>query len=159
MLERDFSDSDVFQQVTLATRYAADLLAQFPGTQTMPEPPPYTRKKSPADVLVRLFQCYKQLETIAYHSKVKVLHLDMKEAQSAIEHREVHPSDVYDMATLLVSDLAYFHSKLEKESAPDTVPYPGRKFPSHVYQEAGVLLTQLTMLEQKVKADPAWLNH
>jgi hypothetical protein len=38
------------------------------------------------------------------------------------------------------------------------VYYPGRKFPSDVYQRAGILKVQLNDLLTKVADNPGWLN-
>jgi len=65
---------------------------------------------------------------------------------------------VYDMATLLVSDLAYLHAYLQDPDPPKPTPYPGRLFPSHVYQQASVLLNQLEELESYVKSHPDWMK-
>ena len=154
MLERRFSASDVFQQVTVAIKYAATLFRQFPGAAPMPAPPPLERGKQPADVFFRLAECYQRLEMIAQHSQLRIVQLDTSRARRA----DIRPSDVYDMATLLVSDLAYLHAHLKHVDPPAIVPYPGRKFPSHAYQQAGLLHVQLRELERQVSAQPAWLT-
>ena len=71
---------------------------------------------------------------------------------------EIQPSDVYDLATLLVSDLTYLYGRLKDVPPIPSVPFPGRKFPSHVYQQAGTLLDHLRALEQQVRANPDWLQ-
>ncbi len=154
MLERRFTPSDAFQQVTVAIGYTTILFGQFPGTHAMPKAPPLERGKDPADVFLRLAASFQRLESIARHSGLEVLHLDSKAAAQV----EVLPSDVYDIATLLVSDLAYLHAHLKTASQPPLVPYPGRKFPSHVYQETAVLQARLEDLEKRVQADPNWLS-
>lgn len=155
MLERRFTPSDVYQQVRVAIAYADGLLGRFPGAAAVPEEPPYERGKEPADVFFRLAECYQQLESIARHSGLQVVHLDTKEAARG----EILPSDVYDLATLLVSDLAFLHARLRTTTPPPLEPYPGRKFPSHVYQQADILHAQLLELEKRVAADPNWLSH
>jgi hypothetical protein len=60
----------------------------------------------------------------------------------------VLPSDVYDLASLLLGEVAFLHSIAKDAHAP--YPFeanaPGRKLPSHVWQLAGVLEQQLTQL-------------
>ena len=154
LLERRFSPSDVFQQVTVAIAYAASLLGQFPDARPMPHAPLLERGKQPDDVFLRLVECYKRLEAIAQQSHLEVLQLDTRSAKRL----EIRPSDVYDMATLLVSDLAYLHAHVKNADSPARVGYPGRKFPSHVYQQASVLYAQLVELEKRVAANPDWLR-
>ena len=156
--ERHFSPSDVSQQVLLASQYAKRLLARFPQSSFPPETAPFERGKQPADVFLRLVECYATLEKIAQQSNVPVLHLDLPAAQKVGISRQLDPSDVYDMATLLVSDLAYLHAQLKNNNAPNPIPYPGRTFPSHVYQQATGLLHQLKALEQLVATDPKWIS-
>ena len=156
--ERHFSPSDVSQQVLLASQYAKRLLTRFPQSNIVTKSSPSERGKQPADVFLRLVECYATLEKIARHSSVPVLHLDLPAAQKVGRSRQLEPSDVYDMATLLVSDLAYLHAQLNNNDAPKPIPYPGRTFPSHVYQQATVLLHQLEALEQLVATDPKWIS-
>jgi hypothetical protein len=158
LLQRHFTPSDVSQQVLLASQYAKRLLAQFPHSQIDSETPPLERGKQPGDVFLRLVDCYGVLETIAQHSDIPVLHLDLAAAQKVGSSRELEPSDVYDMATLLVSDLAFFHARLKKHDSLKPIPYPGRTFPSHVYQQATILLHELEGLKQSVTSDPKWIS-
>ena len=159
VLERPFSPSDVRHQVSLAIQYAADLLEQFPDTTPLPDTPTFERGKQPTDVFLRLLECYERLETIAQYSKVPVVHFDRQALKKALQQFSFHPSDVYDMATLLVSDLAFIHAKIRNFETPDPIPYPGRTFPSHTYQQAGVLYAQLVELEKNIKDDPEWFKH
>ena len=156
--ERHFSPSDVSQQVLLASQYARRLLARFPQTSVSSETAPLERGKQPADVFLRLVECYAILEKIAQYSSVPVLHLNLPAAQKVGISRQIEPSDVYDMATLLVSDLAFFHAQLKTHNSPKPIPYPGRTFPSLVHQQATVLLHQLKELEQLVANDAEWLS-
>jgi hypothetical protein len=156
--ERHFSPSDVSQQVLLASQYAKQLLARFPQPEVASEAPPLDRGKQPSDVFLRLVECYATLEKIAHQSGIPVLHLDLPAAQKIGASRQLEPSDVYDMATLLVSDLAYLHAQMKSHDVPKPIPYPGRTFPSHVFQQATVLLHQLEALEQMVGTDPTWIS-
>ncbi|MFQ5715698.1 MAG: hypothetical protein ACE5GQ_01195 [Nitrospinales bacterium] len=65
--------------------------------------------------------------------------------------------DVYDLASLLVSELTYLNHLIGNNRHLVSF-YPGRKFPSHVYQETGMLQTQLQALSKQVKAQPNWLK-
>jgi hypothetical protein len=156
--ERHFSPSDVSQQVLLASQYAQQLLAQFPPPNVTSETFPLIRGKQPADVFLRLVECYAILEKIAEQSNIPVLHLDLPAAEKVGTVRQLEPSDVYDMATLLVSDLAFFYTRLPSHNSLKPIPYPGRTFPSLVHQQATVLLHQLKTLEQFVANDPEWLS-
>jgi hypothetical protein len=158
MLQRHFSSSDVFQQVSWGIQYAKALLAQFPGATPSATLSPLERGKQPGEVFLRLVECFARVEEIARLSGTTVLHLDAKAARRAVDDFIIEPSDVYDLATLLVSDLTYLYGRLKGVPPIPSVPFPGRKFPSHVYQQAGVLLDHLRALEQQVRANPNWFK-
>ncbi|HBP90532.1 MAG: hypothetical protein KC594_18315 [Nitrospira sp.] len=156
MLQRRFVPSDVFQQVLWGVEYANALLAQFPEARNSRLSPPLERGKLPADVFLRLVECFGRVEEIAHLSGMEVLHLDVTAAQQAVLNFDIQPSDVYDLATLLVSDLTYLYGKIKDPRSIQSVPFPGRKFPSHVYQQTAVLLGKLRELEKQVRANPNW---
>ncbi len=152
LLEERFAPADVFQEMTLAVGYAARLRACFPGGR-IPEPPELVAGKQPRDVYRKIIDCFVIIRDIA-----KVSNLETLELHTNDDHiGRVTPSDVYDIASLLVSELAYIHSKLKGSTPPRPAFYPGRKFPSHVHQRAGILERQLLELRRLVKDEPDWL--
>ena len=132
MLQRRMSSSDVFQQISWGIQYTKALLAQFPTATHSANTPSFERGKQPGDVFLRLVRCFKHVEEIARLSGTAVLHLDEKAAKRAVDDFNIQPSDVYDLATLLVSDLTYLYGTLKDAPPLPSVPFPGRKFPSHV---------------------------
>ena len=156
MLERRVAPSDVFKQVTVAIAYAERLIEQFPQeTSTVPNAPAYEPNKIPADVYRRLLGSFKTLQKITTRSGRKVLELgELDDAAIA----RVAPSDVYDIASLVVSELAYLHAGLPDAQPPRKVYDPGRKFPSDVFQRVGILEQQLARLASLVDQNPHWLK-
>ncbi len=154
LLEHPFAPRDVYQEVTLATHYAARLLRQFSDSQQFPQAPELERGRRPADVYTRLIDCQTRLFSIANRSSLSILKIEIP--NTPLEH--IQPSDVFDMASLLVSELAHFNGKLKNPYTPKPMKDPGIEFPSHVYQQAGVLLAQLRELELQVRANPEWLG-
>lgn len=152
LLERRFSPSDVYQEVTLAVNYATRLRAHFPGTR-IPALPAFESDKRPSDVYRRLVGCFDRIRKVEENSHLEVLEFD----PSNVEIEAVQPSDVYDIASLVVSELAFLLSNLEGASPPRPAYYPGRKLPSHVYQRVGLLEAQLIELQQLAGANPQWL--
>ena len=150
LLEKRFTPSDVFQQVTLAMNYGASLLARFPGATRIPKQPAFERGKRPDDVFKRLIECYELVRNIAQRSGVKMLDLNID--KTTIKGKT--PSDVNDVASLIVSELAYLHTLLDNAEAPARVYYPGRKLPSHVFQRAGMLKAQLEELKRRMEKQP-----
>lgn len=154
LLERQFTPSDVFQQVTRGVACTSRLLERFPAATSIPQTPQFEEGKRPADVYRRLVTCLNRVRRIAARSGEQTLEFEPDEKQ--IERAE--PSDVYDVASLLVSELAYLHSQ-SGANRPRKSYYPGRKYPSHVFQRAGILERQLVELESVVKQNPQWLEH
>jgi hypothetical protein len=155
LLEQRFAPSDVFLQVTRGVSYASRLLE--PSTvQTLPPPPVLEPGKRPRDVYLRLIGCFGMIREIALKSNLKVLELEDEGSRKAAENAD--PSDVYDIALLVVSELQFLHSHLENAKAPREVFFAGRKFPSHVYQRTGILEAQLMALEAVVEKNPKWLG-
>ncbi len=152
LLDQPFTPSEVYRQVTLAMGYAVRLRAHFPGDR-IPEAPEFVRGKRPQDVRARLFDCLSIIHEIAERSRVEMLRV-----HRVADRPQVTPSDVYDLATLIVSELAYLWSRLENAVPPRPAYYPGRKFPSHVFQRAGHLERQLSELLARVEAEPDWLQ-
>ena len=65
LLDERFAPSDVFQQVTLAVGYTAQLLKPYPGAELIPEEPVFDPGKTPGDVYRRLLGCFENLREIA----------------------------------------------------------------------------------------------
>ncbi|MFQ5927298.1 MAG: hypothetical protein ACE5MH_07680 [Terriglobia bacterium] len=157
LLERQPTTRDVFHQVALATHFTARLLEQFPGVTARPAAPAFEHGKRPVDVYNRLLECYARIRAIAERSGIAALKfVGPKPDASMDELAQVDPSDVYDIAILIVSELAYLHAQLKHTEPPLEEYEPGLKLPAHVYQRAGLLLRQLTNLETRVAANPNW---
>ena len=157
LLEKQVSPSDVYQEVTLAMSYASSLLASVPDAVRNPEPDELEAGKQPADVFLRLIRCFGIIRNIADNSGLKLLELSLPEGGESAT-ADVVPSDVLDIASLLVSELTYLHDHLLEKTPPRKTYFPGRKFPSHVYQRVGILEKQLLQLETYGNAHPDWLR-
>jgi hypothetical protein len=151
LLDQPFSPSDVYQQLTLAIGYAGRLLSRLPGAN-QPALPALERKKRPGDVYKRMWGCLGTLRTIAAGNGLSTLEADAP----SWDVDEIRPSDCYDLASLVVSEVVYLASRAS-DLAP---PYPsefyevGHKLPAHCYQCVGLLEAQLTAMA----ADPAALK-
>jgi hypothetical protein len=154
LLDFPFVPSDVLQQVQRASGLAM-LLASRLGNADFPrELPEFQRGKRPPEVYRQLLTCLTQIHKIVKKSDLKIL--DIEIADEAIE--QATPSDVYDLASVLVAELAYLRQLHPHTEPPPLVFYPGRKFPSHVHQAARLLEQQLSWLQQQVSENPDWLK-
>jgi len=138
LLTMPFTPADVYQQLAIAVAYAARLTGKEPPSSD------FVRGKRPADCYERLTSCLEAVRTVLRKRNQPVI----DKAPAPGEAREVLPSDVFDLASLVLGEVAFLHA-LQADSNP---PYPfegnlpGRKLPSHVWQLAGVLEQQLAQL-------------
>lgn len=138
MLDQRFSPSDVYEQVSLAIAHTATLRSRWSGRRIPPEPD-WELGKRPADVYRLLLECLELVRSIAEQSDLQILELSVDDA----DINNVTPSDVYDIASLLVSELAYLDRLLNDIPSRRRARYPGRKVPSDVFQRVGILKEQL----------------
>ena len=131
VLERPFAPSDVYRTVALASAYATRLGATGKTAE-------FERKRKPADCYAKLEEC---LELVSAAIQ--------KRGETALSERgapgEINPTDVYDLANLVLGEVAFLHS-LTANAQPVHAFEPGgdgHRLPSHVYQLARTLEAQL----------------
>lgn len=143
LLDRRTSPSDVFQLVTAAVHLAATLHATIPDGPNLADEPAFEPDRTPADVFTRLQRCFELVTRIAGAKQIQVLTLVAVDGTTA----PVSPNDVSELAALLVEELTDIHRTVPEARPPARAYYPGRRFPSHVYQRAGLLQRILEDLE------------
>ena len=153
LLDSRVSPADVYRELTVAVGYASRLRALFPGRR-MPPTPAFERRKTPSNVYRKLLGCLKRIDSIAQLSGLRMLEFSV--ADASIEG--LAPADVYSLASLIVAELEFVHSRMPQANPPPPAYYPGPKLPAHVYQRAGLLERQLIELEKYVREHPAWLG-
>jgi len=154
LLLHQFSPKDVSEQVSLGIGYSMNLLRKYSPSTTSAPLPSLERGRLPWDNYSRLIECYTLLGEIARASQIKMLKL----ATQNLDRPDVQPNDVYDLATLIISELAYLHAHLPDALPPEQTTLHGPILPSHVYQQAGALLAQLQALKKEVQAHPTGLQ-
>lgn len=142
LLERRFSSADVYKMVNLSIGYASRLLTQYPGKERLAERPMYEKNKKPLDVYYRLHKCLLLIVEIYKKSEYDIFEFNV----TKLNDNNVNPSDVFDLATLIVSRLDYLHRVNSIRRLPRETYFPGRKFPSDVFQQTGILEQQLSLL-------------
>jgi len=146
LIDRRFSPSDVFRQATIAMSYTERIQEALPNKTVPPMPSAPTPGKRPEDVYRRLLKAY----DVVCHIGEK-LNLEMLEVISWVaDEKNIRPSDVFDIASLLVAELAYIHEHLPNTVPPRKVRQVRGKFPSDVYQRVGVLERQLEEVMQRL---------
>lgn len=134
-LERPFTPSDVYRTVALASTYAVRLGATA-------DLAPFERRRKPRDCYDRLLAC---------HSAVAAL--ISKKGETALAARgtpaDVLPGDVYDLASLVLGELAFLHSLTPAAMPlhPFEPTSSGHRLPAHVDQLARTLEAQLATIK------------
>lgn len=140
LLENPFTPSDVYEQVSWASLYAGRLLkAKGAAASTSPE---YQRGKRPSDCYDRLLGCLDLVRAALKSGGKSALEISARGETDAV------PGDVFDLASLVLAEVAYLHGT----TSGVTAPYPfevqsaSRRVPSHCYQRIGLLEAQLAQL-------------
>jgi hypothetical protein len=155
ILYQQYSPLDVYEQISLSINFATRLLEQFAGSTPVLAAPRIQRRKKPADVFHQLVQLFDDIHDVARASGESTLDLKVRSTAP----NSITPSDVYDIAKMVLAELAYFYSLLKDPPPVDEPQYPrNRVLPSHVYQQVGVLKAQLAQLKTFAAKHPNWLK-
>ena len=147
LLDRQFKPEDVYGRLELAATYVAGALTEDESTPVYGELPPFEPGKVPADVYRRVLECLELATVIGEKRGVSVLKLNLRRE---LRRRDIVPADVYDLATTLLSELAYLTLVLNaRDVEAPPIERPRHVFPSHVYRMAGMLQDELARLEAK----------
>lgn len=154
LLQQRFEPAEVYQQLTNGVSLSSSILATVVSAHRLGKEPPLAPRKTPGNVYGKLLKIYAIIYETLKLSGQECLVLGHSES----ERDDVSPSDVYDLASLLVSELSYLHSVTPDVGTPKGSYYPGNKLPSHVYQRAGRLESQVNTLHTYVSTHPTWLK-
>lgn len=136
LMTQQTSPSDVFQLVTASVHSAATLHSTISSKPPLPSEPPFEANKSPFDAYARMFRCYELVREVAAEvAGTAMLDFEFEPNRAA----EVLPNDVEDLAALMVEQLSALHDAFPGAARENRAYYPGRRFPAHVYQRAGLL--------------------
>ena len=151
MLEREAQPGDVYQRVQQSIFYAAEILVALGDPNPMPSAPESQPGALPGNVYGRLLVVFDRLE-VAFEA------LDLQMVDWAggvyVVDESLTPSDVFDIGTLLLSELEYLHSLVEGARSPIRAGHPGRRWPSDVHQQAGILGDQASRIMAHARENP-----
>ena len=133
LLDQKLVPSDVYIRVQESINYAAALHPQFPNIK-MPILQPLVKGKTPADVYARLADAFNVIREMLLLSGIKTMEIHKIEASG-----KIIPSDVYDMASLVHSEIKAAYFNMKKRNFVEGAYYPGPKKPHDVYQQVGLL--------------------
>ncbi|MCU7917201.1 MAG: hypothetical protein KZQ95_02445 [Candidatus Thiodiazotropha sp. (ex Epidulcina cf. delphinae)] len=154
LLQRHFAPADVYQQLTYAVGMASTILSSVEISERLGAEPEIARRKTPLDVYRKLIGVYMIVRETMQLSGEQCLTIE----QFEFDREDVSPSDVYDIASLLVSELNYLHGLTPGAAKPKDSYYPGDRLPSHVFQRAGRLESQIIAMRDHAAAHPGWFR-
>jgi hypothetical protein len=129
----------------------ADRLLDLHGA-ALPPPAPFERRKFPRDVFQVLWET-----CLTFYRALLRWNVEVVEIQRGFVGED--PTDVYDLATLILCELEYIASFFPALGAPRlAVPPPRPVLPSHNYQRARQLQAAIEALSQAGASRPDWLR-
>ncbi len=134
---------DVFRELSLAIRYLKTVSVCV-GIDLKEEPQPFVRLRKPADVYVRLLGCFERARLLAAGQGIGTLRVDASKLNRSL----IHPSDVHDLAVLLVVELERLDKAIGNGESQRPVRHAGLCFPSHVHQRIVQLDAMLAALSR-----------
>ena len=151
ILSYKFAPGDVFAIVSLTNEYMREILDRMaPGWRAdAGQAPVYVKQKQPIDVFQQLNKCLSIVRRIAETSDVPILDFDPDYSH------EILPSDVYDMASLVFSEVRYF-STLAGVRKRYRLSSREDKVPSDVFQQARWMEDLLIEFEKRTRDQPNW---
>jgi len=145
MIDDPFLSSDVFTQLSLVNVYLAGVLVRldkeyFPTTR-------FVANKQPVDVYELLIDCFALNQRIGERMEIPVLKINARRLKRDHSTR----SDNYDLATILLSDVAFWSIRLAYDE--DVIPTEETQknvFPAHVYAKAESVREQLNRIVDSI---------
>lgn len=153
LLERETQPSDVYQTLTLAIYYAGEILKNMPGVSPVANEDSMVLNKTPKDVFWRLAYILRKINIVLTQLKINTIHI------SQIKPKEsIRPNDVQELAALIAADLVSICEEKGINYQNIKSYFPGKKYPSDVYQRSSILLKQIEKINHYLKSHPQWLK-
>ena len=156
LLLQPLNPSSVYRQIAKATSYWLLFMHQrAPLRATIPEIDKFVPNKRPVDVFRRLLQVNNRLNSFAKHQGRQPFDITISDK---FPDTHIVPGDVHDISTIVLYRVLYLTIKQGTIAEAADYPYPGIKFPSHVYQsisrlENGVIRMEKLLLGNDQQSD------
>jgi hypothetical protein len=147
LLQRPFTPADALRLVDEALGATETLLGRFGAS--LPPAPPHEPRKTPAEVYRVLWSCFGTLREIMHEAGHGAL--DMPQSFAGEE-----PGDVYDLASLIISELVHLQSQQPgwRVPAPRSEAAPAPVVPAHVHRRGRQLEAALIQLRDLARKHP-----
>ena len=151
LLAEPYTPSKVFQELSTALNYTFRLYKNVPSLK-LQEMPKFTPNLTAANVYDEMMLCFSTISELSKHSGFLALEI------AAIDKIKIKSGDVYDIATLINSELSFLDKQKNDGAYFYQSVYPGEKTPSHVYQRLRFLHKHLKALQKAVYKNKDWLK-
>ncbi len=153
LLANKTTPADIYRQLTWAVNSSREILAVFPEAAKVEEPP-LRQGKTPAEVYTALIHIFRVISDILRTSGFMAMEIPYAVLDDVTS---ITVDDVYDLATVLASQLAFLRSRLKHRNLMPGVYYPGPKTMDDDYQLAGLLKAYADELYFNI-VDASWLR-
>lgn len=140
MLVHEYRPAEIYDLVVESIAHVAGI-ADAP----VPRLPRFTVGKTPTDVYKRLLDCYQLTRQAEALRDMPTLGLNLRRER---RRADVPPSEAYDLARLLLADIAGMARLQSAPKAPASFPRPTYLYSAHVYRLTDVLAGMLETLDQ-----------
>lgn len=140
MLVHEYRPAEIYDLVVESIAHVAGI-ADAP----VPRLPRFTVGKTPTDVYKRLLDCYQLTRQAEALRDMSTLGLNLRRER---RRTDVPPSEAYDLARLLLADIAGMARLQSAPKAPASFPRPTYLYSAHVYRLTDVLAGMLEALDQ-----------
>ena len=153
ILEQPIEQGDVYAIVEQANSYIIDILNKIAPVWSLNAPtlPAYQAGTAPIDSYKLMLRNFRIIQQIAKDSGI-----DMLDLGSDIQV-PINTSDVFDLSSLILSELRFFASQIGVEKAYKLSSFPD-KVAADVYQQAQIVEEHLKILNDFAEKFPTWTN-
>ncbi len=152
LVEHETQPGDVYKLITLAVYYADEILNAMPVTKSVDRNITFIPNQKPYNVYVSLLKNIEILKEIGDACHIHSIQLNSK----ILDEDKISPNDVEDLAQMTVGELSQLADNMNISLKNIDSYYPGKKYPSDVYQRSMLLQLQLTHILTYLKAHPDW---
>ncbi|MBT4836111.1 MAG: hypothetical protein HON94_02065 [Methylococcales bacterium] len=146
LLDHPVSSSEVFQTMEEALFYLRAIIEIKLSNTQLADKPVYIRNKTPRDVFFLLFESLKQINILFSSNKLNGINVQL--ASQVLQQQK--PGDVNDLAKVVLSEIKFLYDHFGLQTKYQGY-YPGRKFPSDVYQQVNWLHLLLNQAIRDIK--------
>ena len=153
ILEQPIEQGDVYAIVEQANAYIIDILNKIAPVWSLNAPtlPAYQAGTAPIDTYKIMLRNFRIIQEIAKDSGISMLDLG-NDIQVPI-----NTSDVFDLSSLILSELRYFATQIGVERVYRLSSFPD-KVAADVYQQAQFAEQHLKILNEFTEKYPTWTN-